>query len=284
MDERDFKLLEVLNKTKNITHAANLLYVTQSALSKRISAIEEELGTKVILRSRQGIHFTPEGEQILKYTKEAAQQLQQMRTVIDLGKDYISGTLKVGISIEYAIHNLPDILAKYQKQYPHVNTQITTDQSRKLYQSIQKGNIDVAVVRGEYNWKEHKILLNREKVCLIRSQEDKDKPLSAIPYIDRKTDASFEKEMSQWIRENGIHPEPNRIKVNNVTTCVEMVNRGLGWAIIPEICLPHFKGEIEPLHFKNGEPFVRSTYILFSETVLKLPQVKAFITTICHPF
>ena len=43
MDERDFELLDILEKTKNITHAADLLYVTQSSLSKRITAIENEL-------------------------------------------------------------------------------------------------------------------------------------------------------------------------------------------------------------------------------------------------
>ena len=59
MNERDFELLSALNQTKNITRAADLLYITQSALSKRINALEEELGTTLILRSRQGIHFTP---------------------------------------------------------------------------------------------------------------------------------------------------------------------------------------------------------------------------------
>lgn len=51
MNERDFELLSALNQTKNITRAADLLYITQSALSKRINALEEELGTTLILRS-----------------------------------------------------------------------------------------------------------------------------------------------------------------------------------------------------------------------------------------
>ena len=50
MDERDFELLTALDKTKNITHAADLLYVTQSSLSKRINAIEQELDIKLLIR------------------------------------------------------------------------------------------------------------------------------------------------------------------------------------------------------------------------------------------
>ncbi len=46
MDEKDFELLEVLDETRNITHAADKLYMTQSALSKRIKSMEQELGWK----------------------------------------------------------------------------------------------------------------------------------------------------------------------------------------------------------------------------------------------
>lgn len=109
------------------------------------------------------------------------------------------------------------------------------------------GDVDVAIIRGEYPWKEKKILLSREKICAICSPEDENKPLSEIPYI---------------------------------ATCVEMVSRGLGWAIVPEICLKEFHGCIRPLTFNNGEPFVRSTYLLYTEEAMKLPQVNAFINTV----
>ena len=58
MDEQDFRLLSVLGRTRNITHAADELYITQSSVSKRIRQMERELGTTLMLRSRQGIQFT----------------------------------------------------------------------------------------------------------------------------------------------------------------------------------------------------------------------------------
>lgn len=59
MDEKDFELLEVLDETRNITHAADKLYMTQSALSKRIKSMEQELGVEILLRSRQGHPLYP---------------------------------------------------------------------------------------------------------------------------------------------------------------------------------------------------------------------------------
>ena len=46
MDEKDYELLHALDETRNITHAADKLYMTQSALSKRIKALEQELGVE----------------------------------------------------------------------------------------------------------------------------------------------------------------------------------------------------------------------------------------------
>ena len=50
MDEKDYELLHALDETRNITHAADKLYMTQSALSKRIKALEQELGVEIVLR------------------------------------------------------------------------------------------------------------------------------------------------------------------------------------------------------------------------------------------
>lgn len=53
LDEQDFHLLQVLRRTRNITHAADELYITQSSVSKRIRQMEKELGLTLMLRSRQ---------------------------------------------------------------------------------------------------------------------------------------------------------------------------------------------------------------------------------------
>ncbi|VTS44600.1 LysR family transcriptional regulator [Streptococcus porcinus] len=280
MDERDLELLVTLDETHNITHAADRLYITQSALSKRINAIERELNTQIMVRSRQGIRFTAQGETVLKHAYEIITNLQKMREEIQLQKNHISGTLRAGVSINYAQYAFPEILAHYRQQFPHVNIQIKTNYSRKVYQDLVLGKIDVAIVRGEFQWKEDKILLKRERVNLIRSSNNQGINLEQLPYIGRHSDVTFEREVSQWMQENQLQPSKHDgIIVDNVNTCVEMVSRGLGWAIVPDIGLHHFKGDIHKLSFKNGEPFMRSTYLLFNKDAYQLPQIKAFIKT-----
>ncbi len=79
------------------------------------------------------------------------------------------------------------------------------------------------------------------------------------------------------MRENALHPEQNGIYVDNIITCVGMAEQGLGWTMVPEICLGGFHGCVKPLFFQNGKAFERSTYVLCSETALELPQIRAFI-------
>lgn len=277
MDEQDFKILKTINETRNITHAADKLYISQSSLSKKIIALEKELDTEILIRKRQGVSFTPEGEIILKKSTEAANILEDMRRELVAQKGYVSGTLNIGVSVNYARYSLPSVLAKYSEKYPKVRIHVTTEQSRNIYLKALNGEIDIAIIRGEFDWRGEKILLSREKVCAIRNENFNIDDLNSIAFIGRKTDMEFEREMSQWMREKNINPSNDGIFVDNITTCVEMVERGLGWSIVPEICLDNFKGIVKPLYFENGEPLERSTYIMYYKDVCDLPQVNAFI-------
>ncbi len=280
MDEQDFQLLCILEETKNITRAADRLYITQSSVSKRIRQMERELDATIMLRSRQGIHFTPEGEIVLRHIKEAARELETMRQEIGLSSGAVAGTLKAAVSINYSMYRLPEQLLKFQEEYPQVSTQVITSNSQDAYKLLLNGAVNVAILRGEFEWNGEKALLERENVCAITSRQNAGIPLEGLPQIVRRSDAAMERDIARWMREQGIPAARNQIIVNSTATCVEMAHRGLGWGIVPEICLGDFDGSVRPLYFANGEPLLRSTYIMYPEQSLEMPQVNAFIQLI----
>ena len=277
MDEKDFEMLSILNATRNITRASEQLYMTQSALSKRIKAIEKELDIKLLLRSRQGIRFTPAGEAVLAHCTADAEEMEKMRRLLDSMQGEVCGTLNAGISVNFAKYRLPDILADFHSRYPKVHLHITTGQSRNLYRQMQDGSLDVAVLRGEYPWDGIQFLLSQEHICLICKEEYRDTPLSDYLYISHKTDTAQTAMIARWLHEQGIGPRADGLCVDNITTCMEMVRRGLGWALLPEIALEGFEGCIRPCTFQNGEPFTRRTYMFCQQEAKALPQVQAFI-------
>lgn len=277
MDERDYALLDILGQTGNITRAADRLFITQSALSKRIQGIERELDVQLLLRSRQGVRFTPEGEIVLNACHDEVNSLRQMRQALGGTKGKVFGTLNAGISLNYALYCLPDFLVKFRDSYPDVELNITTGQSRRLIAMLQSGSIDLAILRGEHIWEGERTLLRRENICLIAPREVSDEELVRMPYISRRTDADFERTLTSWMHEKGIRPQSGGVHVDNIRTCVEMVTRELGWSIVPEICLGGFTGYIRPIRFADGTSFIRSTYLMYNDSLLALPQARAFV-------
>jgi DNA-binding transcriptional LysR family regulator len=66
MRDQDWAIISKLHSEKNITRTADLVFMTQPTLTKRIQQIEEELGIALVTRSSKGVVFTPEGEYVAK--------------------------------------------------------------------------------------------------------------------------------------------------------------------------------------------------------------------------
>ena len=152
MDIKNPEYILEIARQQSVTRAAQKLFITQSALSKRIRAMEQELGVEILMRSRQGIRFTPAGETVLAHANEAARQMEQLRRDLCRLDGTIGGSLRAGISINYTLYRLPDVLALYCKKYPKVKLNITTGHSRNLYRQMAEGQLDLAILRGEYPW------------------------------------------------------------------------------------------------------------------------------------
>ena len=242
MDEQDIELLKTLIDTQNITKTAKKLYTTQSSLTKRIQKMEQDLGCQL------------QGE--------------------------ICGSLKIGVSVNIARYKLPAVLKTFMKKYPKVDIYVTTMQSTQLYRALADNEISIALVRGNFNWQDGDVILSREPVCLVRNQEMAELSLKDIPYIGRHTDSPFYDRIEQWKQENGCANCRTQLWIDDISSCLEMVENGIGWSILPEICLKNYKGSITPLFFQDGSPFIRTSHILYKSHYFELPQVRAFIQTV----
>ena len=102
MPEQDIELFIALTESKSITGAANRLFTTQSALTKRLQKLEEELGCNLFLRSRRGVTPTPAAESILTELLSIRDSLQKVRSQASSFGGQIAGTMEFGVSVNYA--------------------------------------------------------------------------------------------------------------------------------------------------------------------------------------
>lgn len=95
-------------------------------------------------------------------------------------------------------------------------------------------------------------MLAQEHICLIYSKEHEGTLLEDFLYISRKTDIQQSSQILTWLHKQGLNTRNSSFCVDNLTTCVEMVNHGFGWGLIPEISLGGFDVCKKPRVFNDG--------------------------------
>ncbi|MCM2532681.1 LysR family transcriptional regulator [Neobacillus pocheonensis] len=278
MQDKDWIILQVLYRKKNITKASDHLYVSQPTLTNRIKQIEEEFGVKIINRGRRGVQFTPEGEYLAKCADEMLVKMQQIKETVLNMSHQVTGSLRLAVSNYFAQHKLPTLLKLFKDQYPNVEFKVTTGFSKDIMNVFHHQDIHIAFIRGDYSWPGPKHLLMEENICIASKEEIKMNDLPSLGRIEFSTDYSLKILLDSWWRENFSQPSFTSIEVDRVETCKEMVRNGLGYAIVPSMILNGFD-DVHKIAIKDseGKPILRKTWMLYSEESLEMNIVKAFV-------
>ena len=277
MNDKDWTILKTISEDKNITKAAERLYMSQPALSYRLKNLEKEFGAKIVLRNTTGIVFTPQGEHLLNYALNMLTQLTMTKERIQNMENKVQGTLRIGTSAIFAHYELPSILKGFLERYPNVDISLRTGLSSRINKMLQKEEFAVAILRGDYFWAEEKHMLQEEPICLASADAIDFHNLPHRPQINYGTDSSLRVMLDDWWREIFSCPPKITMEVDSMDTCRQMVLHGLGWAILPFIGLKqHDSLYTRELHWRDGTPVLRRTWMLYRNSSLELSAVHAF--------
>jgi DNA-binding transcriptional LysR family regulator len=279
MDSRDWTILKVLFEQKNITKTAELLYISQPALTKRLQQIESNFGVQIVLRGRRGVHFTPQGEYLVKCADEMLVKLREINDNLSNMDDKVVGTLRIGASYLITRTKLPRVLKRFKDIYPNVEFQVTTGWSEQVYQSLLNQDVHVSILRGDYEWQDGKKNLLQEPLLLACNKEIKLEDLPKLPRIDYNSDSKLKEMIDSWWRNRfSVSPKVS-MTVDKSDTCKEMVLNGLGYAIIPGYVVADDSRHLFTMELSDnkGKRIVRDTWMLYHEESLNLKLVSAFV-------
>lgn len=128
----------------NITRAAERLYISQQSLSNHISNMERELDVKLFTRSPK-LSLTYAGDLLVETATQMLElQSQYLNKVGDINRQYI-GMLRVGISYTCGLALLPDILPKFQAEFPMVEFSLYEGNSSELEDELAHGRVDLII-------------------------------------------------------------------------------------------------------------------------------------------
>lgn len=295
MKEQDCLLLVFLYEEQNITKAANRLFMSQPALTYRLQQIEQEYDIKVLNREGNKMRFTPEGEYLVKFSKNMLLEISKMKDYMSTLKNDTQGHLRIGVSGNFALYSLPPLIKKFLELNPKVQVKINSGWSSEIVQLLKKNDIQIGIVTGNYEWYEEKFLLHEDPISIISNKPIQLDELPTIPMISyqpnnliRKTQKPsnpLSKLVENWWQENFSSSPLISMEIDKVETCKEMVQNNLGYTIIPKSCITSRDTFYTyDLKMENGELIYRKTWLMFRESSLELSPVKSFVEHIKKAF
>ena len=280
MRDFDWQIIVTLHQTLSITKTAELMFLSQSALTKRIKAIEDELGVVLLIRTRQGSIFTPEGERIAKKAENVLSVILEIKDEVSSLSAGKGGSLRLGFPYSFVRHVLPSILKQYTALYPNIDMQIFTMPSQELIKCVEAGNIDVCFAR--YNAEDSTLdrqLLSEDQACVVCDHPFSLDDLVNMPCIEFSKNPGTESAIQRWWDERFDSPQNVRFRVTTSDACVSMIKNGLGYGYVLDS--RYIKDESGlwsiPLEYKDGTKLTRKTWIFYRKESMKNPNIRNFV-------
>ena len=133
-------------KAGNISKAAKELYISQPAISKAISKLEDSLGLSLFTRSSRGVQLTSEGEILFEHTREAFDALDRGEQELKRIQEFDIGHLRIGVSNTLCKYILLPYLKTFIDQYPHMKVTIESQATAQTLGRLEQQKIDLGLV------------------------------------------------------------------------------------------------------------------------------------------
>ena len=141
-----YKIFYEVAKAGNISKAAKELYISQPAISKAISKLEDSLGLSLFTRSSRGVQLTSEGEILFEHTREAFDALDRGEMELKRIQEFDIGHLRIGVSNTLCKYILLPYLKTFIDQYPHMKVTIESQATAQTLARLEQQKIDLGLV------------------------------------------------------------------------------------------------------------------------------------------
>ncbi|MDN3444479.1 LysR family transcriptional regulator [Microbacterium sp. APC 3901] len=146
MDLQQLRYVVEVASSSSFTRAAERCFVTQSALSHQIAALEREIGQRLFVRSSRSVRTTEAGEAFLLHAKTAVAAADQAREAAAAAAGRVVGTLRLGVIPTVTAISVPLAIARFRQAHPEARVQLTMGNSDALAAAVREGELDVAML------------------------------------------------------------------------------------------------------------------------------------------
>ena len=232
---------------KSVSAAADVLHLSQPAVTAQIKRLEAGVGAVLFLRSVQGMRLTSKGLQLYAFACEIARLLTEAQSAIGEGKE-LAGQLRIGASTTIASYVLPEALAAFHHSNPRIRIELTVGNTENVLRAVREGLCPVGLVEGlprvpQMNLRpfiEDEIVLIRgagvqaQEVASKTKKLRRARDLATMPLIWREAGSGTRAVTERALRAAGVNPRhlPYKIVIGNTEAIKAAVAAGLGIAFV----------------------------------------------------
>ena len=291
----EFKQLEAfvaVVENKSFSEAARQLNLTQPTISAHIQTLEQELNSRLLIRTTKKLTITQRGLQLYDC---ASNMLNMRKNIIDEFTGQNKKIIDLAVSTSPSSYRLPEILGAFTKQISDIYFHSWQSDSLGAVSRVLDGSVDLALVGNTFDEPDCCFIPFRQDKLVIATpvndhylQLEKKSKSGALeffdflkePFIMRETGSGTKKEIDRYLEEHHISDTALHIvaRMNDLEAIRKSVAGGLGISILSACSAKDLADTHQILMFPlNSEKAVRTLYIVYSKNRILKPHVKQFL-------
>ncbi|MFJ4387040.1 LysR substrate-binding domain-containing protein [Pseudomonas sp. NPDC089408] len=279
-------------ETLNLTHAASLRHLAVSAVSKRISELEELAGAPLLIRRARGVELTPAGQSLLFYARQVRQTLQNLDAELGEFSEGVKGHIRIHAITSALSQFLPADVTEFAAQYPLIRFDIQERVGAEVISAVAEGRADLGVIASQTAARGLQTIPYRSDELVL-----------VVPLDHQLADASsvrfaqvLEHEMVGPHQESSVYglltreaealemPLKLRIRISSFDCICRMVSAGMGIAVLPRSVVKPYQRSLKLKIVRLDEGWsARQLLLVLQSYDTAAPTLRSFIDKIRAP-
>ncbi|WP_342565769.1 LysR family transcriptional regulator [Paenibacillus sp. FSL R7-0345] len=259
MESKDLRIFKQVAEQQSISKAAEKLGYVQSNISQRIKGLEHELGVPLIIRNNRGVTLTEEGSELLEYTHQILQLLDEARASINPEK--WKKSLAIGAPQTISAVRIPQLLTLFL-QDNSIDIKLKTNSAERLQEMLAYGEVDGIFVNGAYNNALFQPVYTYDEGVVVISPKRNPQQGICSQTLVMNSDRSCvyrRKMLDLFIKNN---PQNCAVmEFDSLEAILQAVNDGLGISVIPAD-IAYSRKELQNVQYEELADHIRVSFLI----------------------
>ena len=241
MDLRQLEILQAIAETGSFTACGKKLHVSQSAISRQILLLEDELGEPLFLRVGRQVRMTPAAESLVQLGQRVFLDVREtVGSITDRTRE-LRGTLRLSGGMTVCLYVFPPLLKHLRRVHPHLDVRLTVALAGRSVQEIRGGRVDAGLLTLPVEetdlvtvpaLREELLLVTAPTHQLAKRRKVQARDLAGLPFVLFEVGSATRKVIDNFFASQSIEPTIV-MDTENVEIIKAMVKTGLGVGIVP---------------------------------------------------